>query len=187
MSSDVTDLISEALPLVGVVVGVVLGALLNSGAETRRWRRQFVLETFREQRDFIGQALVSLNTLHILLEHIDNSLHGTGAPADVLQRLGPAQEEWRRVLGLMGTAAQPSVQEAMTAYDQRRADVMEAVNAKNPEQVHAALASATEARKEVVLAAIAFQELVAIHLARHVLPWRTRVWRRLRGEALDYI
>ena len=75
----------------------------------------------------------------------------------------------------------------MTAYDERRADVMEAVNAKNPEQVHAALASAVEARKAVVLAVNAFQETVAVHLARHVLPWRTRVWRRVRSEALDYI
>jgi hypothetical protein len=187
VSSDVTDLISEALPLIGVVVGVVLGALFNAGTETRRWRRQFIVETFREQRDFIGQALVSLNRLHILLEHIDSALQGTGAPADVLQRLGPAQEEWRRVLGLMGTAAQPSVQEAMTAYDERRAEVMEAVNAKKPEQVHAALESAVKARTEVVLAVNAFQSTVAVHLARHLLPWRTRVWRRVRGEALDYI
>jgi hypothetical protein len=46
------------------------------------------------------------------------------------------------MLGLVGSAAQPNVQAAMTAYDQRRAHVMEAVNAKDLKGVQAALEAA---------------------------------------------
>jgi hypothetical protein len=187
MSSDVTELIRDSLPLVGVVVGGLLGAWFNSSGDTKRWRREFTVDTYREQRDFIGQMLIAVNTLHILLHHLGSALQGGSAPADLLERLGPATEEWRRMLALMGTAAQPGIQEAMSQYDQCRAEVAEAVNAKNASQIQSALASTDNAYTTLLTAVKTAQEAMVGHVARHVLPRRTRLWRTLRKQSLDYL
>lgn len=187
MSSNVTELIRDSLPLIGVVVGGVLGAWLNSAADTRHWRREFTLQVYRDDRDFLGQALVAVHALHIALHHLGSALQGQPAPADAIDRITRTTEEFRHVLGLMGTRAQPGVQNALAAYDHRREAVINAANAMNRQSVQPALAALDQAVEDLNTAVQTSQAAITVHLARYMLPWRTRMWRKLRKESLAYL
>lgn len=78
MSPSTAELIRDSLPLVGVVVGGVLGAWLNTTSETRRWRRQWMFATYREQRDYIGQVLAAVEAQFILLHRFGDAARGRG-------------------------------------------------------------------------------------------------------------
>ena len=186
MSDQTYELIRDLLPLVGVTVGVVMTAWVGAGNEAKRWRRDFTLEVFREQREFVGEVMVNVNNQHILLQHICSILRGQGGPADAVTRLGSAVDDWRRLLALSGVMAQPDVQTAMVAFDVARADVNEAINAKDLPAMDGLLTKIDTARLELVEQINTYFHASGRLVARHVLPARTRLWRRLRGESTDY-
>lgn len=186
MSPSTAELIRDSLPLVGVVVGGVLGAWLNTTSETRRWRRQWMFETYREQRDYIGQVLAAVEAQFILLHRFGDAARGRG-PVTSQERIRVADDEWRRVLALKGTSAQPDLQHAMTSFDQARSDVVDAVNARDHPGVDASLDALIDARTRMMKSVKTYQDAMTVHLARHVHPLRTRTWRRLRGQTLDYL
>jgi hypothetical protein len=91
------------------------------------------------------------------------------------------------VLAQRGVRAPAEVQHALTAFDEALAEYVEAVNANKAPQMAAATERLEAARPGVSGCIRIQQRAITPHLARHMLPWRVRTWRRLRGQSIDYL
>lgn len=117
--------------------------------------------------------------------------HGAMVDPAVLkptQELVRANDQaWRRVNAVKGLRAPHDVQIGMVEFDAARGRASTAHNNAN----HAAMTEAVEqvkaARIAVLNAINEHQAALAPIVARHVLPARTRVWRRLRRQPVEHL
>ncbi|GAA3515209.1 hypothetical protein [Georgenia daeguensis] len=138
----------EVAAVVGPVVGIALGAALNGAAESRRFRRDYVLEHAKERRDFLGEVMATVDAQHRLVHRVAGSQRGENRPVEPQGRRD-ADEQWGDLLRRRYLLSGITLQQSLSAYDRAREDAVQALKTKKPDPISAALAALDEARYHI--------------------------------------
>jgi hypothetical protein len=178
---DVTwvQVVGWSLPL----VGVALGGYLSGQADARRWRRDWTIERVRESTTYWAEVVESVDAQFRLIGQCVSASRGE-RPAVPAERVETVDAKWGSVLARRGVSASPSLQDALSGFDQARGAAVEAANSHNAESTNAALTELEEARVAVLYTLRADQDAINAELAPLVLSRKQRVvnWRTRRRQ-----
>lgn len=183
MTNGTQDLIRDALPLVGVVIGAALTAWLANRGEHGRWRRDWLIERIRSTQDYFGDALEAVDDQFRVSAQAAGAVRGE-RPLLPPTRVQETDQRWARVLARRGVSAPIAVQNALAAYDQRRAVTADAINSRDDTDMTQALEGMETERLAVLAAMTASQDEMNEELAVVLLPRHVIAWRSLRGRPL---
>ncbi|MFF1822264.1 hypothetical protein ACFVWG_33470 [Kribbella sp. NPDC058245] len=106
-----------------------LGIALNTLQEKRRWLREWNIGMVKEWRSFSAEVCAAMDRQYLIHGLIHNANRSGGPIAD--DRIRAADEAWRTVLAQRVIYGTHELQNAMTKFDQIRAESTLAINARN--------------------------------------------------------
>jgi hypothetical protein len=182
VSDSTTSLLRDALPLLGVVVGGLLAAFMGAAGDKARWRRDYLMDLHRREVDFLGEAIIAMDGQYVVLGKSVRAALGTRPDAVPIAEVKQADAAWGRALALRVVSTQPVVQQALSDFDVARGACVDAINSGKVGTIAATYSAVDVSRLRVLEASDATLNAVGLHVMRHVLPLRVRLWRRVRGR-----
>jgi hypothetical protein len=95
-------LLRETLPVLGVIVGALLAAELNSRGESHRWRRE-LLKLHEQRSDYCANVIAAVDRQYVVLAECAEAAAGKRTPVPV-ERIRAADEGgvWSSLSGVSG-------------------------------------------------------------------------------------